>query len=261
MQGSGRHVGEAATGTPLVPTVERRDVHHRQIGGDGADGRQMQHAGTEHAPGPDFQPRIVDQQGNAAAGNVQRTQPRGHTDLVPNLQYEARVTARNHAAIDPNQLASSDPSLVSQFTTNVGAPVINAITLSVSGLSPYTSNARFSWTVPAPNGGASTILSYTVRYRAHGASEWIENNVGNQLAYTVPAALTPGQRYDVEIVATTATGDGPAATSTFVARAIPADAPTGLNVGATTAGGAHLQWTPPVNDGDRKSTRLNSSHT
>ena len=126
------------------------------------------------------------------------------TDLVPNLQYEARVTARNHAAIDPNQLASSDPSLVSQFTTNVGAPVINAITLSVSGLSPYTSNARFSWTVPAPNGGATTILSYTVRYRAHGASEWIENNVGNQLAYTVPAALTPGQRYDVEIVATTA---------------------------------------------------------
>ena len=49
------------------------------------------------------------------------------TGLVPNLQYEARVTARNHAAIDPNQLASSDPSTVSQFTTIVGAPVINSI--------------------------------------------------------------------------------------------------------------------------------------
>jgi titin len=171
------------------------------------------------------------------------------TGLVPNLLYEVRVTARNHAAIDPTQLASSDPSALTQFTTKVGAPVVSAITLSVSGLSPYTSNARFSWTAPAPNGGAGAIGSYTVQYRLHDTIDWTSINVGNQLAYTVPAALVPGATYDLQIYATTVNGDGPAASSTFVAKAVPADAPTGLNVGATTAGGAHLQWTAPVNNG------------
>jgi hypothetical protein len=169
--------------------------------------------------------------------------------LVPNLQYEVRVTARNHAAIDPTQLASSDPSSLTQFTTKVGAPVVSSITLSVSGLSPYTSNARFAWSAPAPNGGAGAIGSYTVQYRLHDTLAWTTVNVGNQLAYTVPAALVPGATYDLQIYATTVNGDGPAAASTFVARAVPADAPTDLTVGGMTAGGALLQWAAPVNNG------------
>ena len=154
------------------------------------------------------------------------------TTTATNTSYDYQVIAKNAAGSGP---ASDFATLL----TLPEAPTGLTVTPSAAGVS-------LNWVVPA---GSGTITSYTIKQRtsavgATAAGAW--SIIGTTPGTTANASALQGNTsYDYLIIATNATGDGPAASIT--ALTLP-DAPTSLN-GTVNATGMNLLWTAPGGTG------------
>ena len=155
-------------------------------------------------------------------------------DLVPGLSYEVVVMASNSAG--RGALSS---------VLNVSVPVGQLAPGMVTGLlaTPQSaSSVSLSWSAPT-SGGAPT--SYTVQYRASGASSW-SHSIPNIVTVTlVVSDLTPATTFDFRVYAMNDGGAGPptesAVATTFpLAGAVASIVWNLVPVGAYSSGGGSL---------------------
>ena len=147
-----------------------------------------------------------------------------------------------------------------------GAPSTHVVAVPWEVLSPSAprdlavtsvqlTSIGLSWTAPTTDGGAA-ITDYVVDYSSDSGSSWTTfTDVVSTLRSTTVTGLTSGVRYVFRVSAVNSVGRGTASSSTTaVAPGVPGPP---CCIDDTEIGPRYvaIRW------GDRKSTRLNSSHT
>ena len=171
----------------------------------------------------------------------------GHLALTPGSTYFYRVSARNAIGVGPAS------NIASATTLAAGVPAAPTITNVTAG----TNEVTVVWSAP-PSGGGSAITAYDLRHIRSDTPSKVDANwlvvqdvwTGSGARSYVLAGLDDGTRYDVQVRAVNAAGDGPwSATLTgTTAAAVPA-APTQLTTRANGQILIYLSWTAPTNDG------------
>ena len=171
----------------------------------------------------------------------------GHNALTPGSTYFYRVSARNAIGVGPAS------NIAGATTLAAGVPAAPTITNVTAG----TNEVTVGWSAP-PSGGGSAITAYDLRHIRSDTPSKVDANwlvvqdvwTGSGARSYVLAGLDDGTRYDVQVRAVNAAGDGPwSATLTgTTAAAVPA-APTQLTTRANGQILIYLSWTAPTNDG------------
>jgi titin len=159
------------------------------------------------------------------------------TGLDDGSAYTFAVAAVNARGVGER----TTPGLLSQIT--VGAPVAPVGLQLVPGPRSLTA----TWTAPADNG--SPVTQYRVLLVEEGGSALLATPVTTSATSFAFTDLTPGDRFEVFVIARNARGEGPAARSTLVT--VPAGLPSAPRspVAVARDGSASLSWIPPVEPG------------
>jgi hypothetical protein len=173
-----------------------------------------------------------------------------------NVTLGGMITSGGASTLPNNQLAEVSAGSYSRgsvvFATVSGGTVLPAPG-QVTGVAAGTilsSSVTLSWTAPSAGGAAS---GYIVNYRVTGASVWAAAATGvSGLSFAV-TGLAASTGYDFEVIATNATGNGPASAAVSITTAAPATQPpgqpTGLSAGVTASSSVALSWTAPMTGG------------
>ena len=132
----------------------------------------------------------------------------------------------------------------------LGSPTVTSVTAGASSLT-------VAWRAPSDDGG-SAVTAYDLRHIRSDASSKADSNWtvvqdawsgSGSLSYVL-TGLAVGARYDVQVRAVTATGDGPwSATMTGTTASTSPGAPTGLTATANGQARIDLSWSAPSDTG------------
>ncbi len=171
-------------------------------------------------------------------------------NLSSGVRYEVQVRAVNTVADGPwSASETGTPRKPSQPVNVPGAPVSLVVT-------PGDGSLSIAWSAPADDGGAD-VTSYDLRYILSDAQDrsdanWtVEEDVWSSGAweYTL-SGLTNGDRYDLQVRAVNAAGNGPwSASETGTPSTVNAPgAPASLLV-TPGDGSLSIAWSAPADDG------------
>jgi titin len=157
--------------------------------------------------------------------------------LDDGVAYSFAIAAVNARGVGER----TTPGLLAQIT--VGAPVAPMGLHLVPGPRSLTA----TWTAPADNG--SPISGYRLLLAPEGGSPLLSTPVTTSATSFTYADLTPGDRFEVFVLARNARGEGPAARSAMVT--VPAGLPSAPRSPGAAAGdgSATVSWIPPAEGG------------
>ena len=166
------------------------------------------------------------------------------------------TTSSGSSILQANQLAEVSAGAYSGGTIVFAAisggmvlPVPGQVTALTIG-TVTSSSVPLSWTAPGAGGPAS---GYTVNYRVTGTSAWAAAATAVPGLTFAVVGLSASTGYDFEVIATNATGSGPASsvvsTTTAAPATLPPGQPMGLSAGTLTSSSVALSWTAPSGGG------------
>ena len=174
-------------------------------------------------------------------------------DYEDKTSYSVAVEVSDRKDADDNADTVVDDTI--EVTINVTdvaePPAAPAITVSTNATAP-TSKIDVSWTAPDVT-GKPAISDYDVQYRKTGDASWSSHSFTGTGASTALTGLTAGKKYDVQVRAVNAEGNGAwsdtgnaITTSSAVTRSVDENSAANANVGAAvtmTAGSYTLAHT------------------
>jgi hypothetical protein len=175
---------------------------------------------------------------------------------VGNVTLGGMTTSSGSSILQANQLAEVSAGAYSGGTIVFAAisggmvlPVPGQVTALTIG-TVTSSSVPLSWTAPGAGGPAS---GYTVNYRVTGTSAWAAAATAVPGLTFAVVGLSASTGYDFEVIATNATGSGPASsvvsTTTAAPATLPPGQPMGLSAGTLTSSSVALSWTAPSGGG------------
>jgi hypothetical protein len=146
---------------------------------------------------------------------------------------------------------NSDLGTYEVYVPSAGAWASLVTTSSTGGIAPTPATSliagtpaggavALSWTAPATG---SPPLNYQVQYRVTGTNGWTNWGGTTQTTSTTVTGLTPGTRYDFQVVTSNGAGSSTSAITSVNIPAATPSAPTGLTVGSATSTTLTANWT------------------
>jgi len=166
----------------------------------------------------------------------------GNVTLAGMITSGGASTLPNNQLADVNAGSYSGGSVV--FATVSGGPAAPGQPTGLAVGTVTSSSVALSWSAPGSGGSAS---GYTLNYRVTGTGAWAAAVTGmSGLGFAV-TGLSASTGYDFEVIATNASGSGPASavvsTTTAAPATQPPGQPMGLSVGALTGSTVALSLT------------------
>ena len=149
----------------------------------------------------------------------------------------AKTQGANAQSVDPNAPGNYTVPVTINVTDVAEPPGKPTVTVANNSTTP-TTKLDVSWTAPTMT-GKPAISDYDVQYRKTGDSTWSSHSFTGTSTSTTLSSLTAGKKYDVQVRAVNAEGNGAwsdttnaITQSTAVTRSVAENASTYSNVGA-----------------------------